>query len=98
MPPDGHLLSLGQYELVAAYVAVATLLLSIVIWNRVRWWIRATAVVVTAAFFFVSFDSVRNILGWPTSGELPDRFEILYARIRSPTRPCGWKARSTSGR
>ena len=84
MPPDGHLLPLGQYELVAAYVAVATLLLSIVIWNRVRWWIRAVAVVVTAAFFFVSFDSVRNILGWPTSEDLPDRFEILYARIQEP--------------
>ena len=98
MPPDGHLLSLGQYELVAAYVAVATLLLSIVIWNRVRWWIRAVAVVVTAAFFFVSFDSVRNILGWPTSGNCPTVSKSSTRASRSPTRPCGWKARSTSGR
>ena len=84
MPPDRHLLLLGQYELVAAYVAVAVLLLSIAIWNRVRWQIRAAAVVVTAAFFFVSFDSVRNILGWPTSEDLPDRFEIIHARIQEP--------------
>lgn len=84
MPPDQHAFALGQYELVAAYVAVGALLLGVTIWNRVRWWIRAGAIVVTGAFFFVTFDSVRNLLGWPTAEALPDRFEILHARIQEP--------------
>ena len=81
---DEHLLTFGQYGLVAAYVALAALLLSIAIWNRLAWWIRAGAIVVTAAFFFVSFQSMKNILGWPTTAPLPDRFEILHARIQEP--------------
>ena len=81
---DEHLLTFGQYGLVAAYVALAALLLSIAIWNRLAWWIRAGAIIVTAAFFFVSFQSVMNILGWPTTAPLPDRFEILHARIQEP--------------
>lgn len=84
MPPDQHAFALGQYELVAAYVVVGALLLGVTIWNRVRWWIRAGAIVVTGAFFFVTFDSVRNLLGWPTAEALPDRFEILHARIQEP--------------
>lgn len=84
MPDDRHLLLLGQFEMVAAYVAVAALLLSIVIWNRVRWQIRAASIVVTAAFFVVSFYSVKHMMGWPTDDPLPDRFEILYARIQEP--------------
>lgn len=82
--PDQHLLALGQYELVAAYVVLAALLLSIAIWNRLGWWIKASGIVVTAVFFFVSFYAVKNMLGWPTSDALPDRFEILYARIQEP--------------
>ncbi len=84
MPADQNLLLLGQYELVAAYVVVAVLLLSIAIWNRLHWWIRAGGIIITAAFFFITFDSVRNILGWPTYDPLPDRFEILFARIQEP--------------
>lgn len=84
MPDDRYLPLLGQYELVAAYVVLAALLLSIAIWNRLHWRIKAAAIVVTACFFFVSFHSVKNILGWPTSGPLPDRFEILHAKIQEP--------------
>jgi hypothetical protein len=75
---------LGEIELVGAYVVIATLLLSIAIWNRQRWWIRATAITITFAFFFISWVSVRNLLGWPTEQELPGRFELLFATVQEP--------------
>jgi hypothetical protein len=84
MVPDQNTFLLGEFELVAAYVLLAAILLSIAIWNRVRWWIRAGTIVVTFGFFFVTYVSVKNLLGWPTSELLPDRFEIIYAIIREP--------------
>ncbi len=79
-----HTFAVGQIELVAAYVVVAALLLSVVIWNRQRAWIRGLAIAVTFVFFFVTWTSVRNLLGWPTEQAMPDRFEILFATIQEP--------------
>jgi len=81
---DQDLLLLGEIELVAAYVVMAGLLLSIAIWNRLRWWIRAGSIVITFGFFFVTFMSVRHMLGWPTAEQLPDRFELLWAFVQEP--------------
>lgn len=76
--------ALGWFELVASYVVLAALLLSINLWARVRWWIKASVTVVVTAFFFVSFVSVEALLGWPTDQDLPDRFELVYAKIVEP--------------
>jgi len=82
--PDENILLLGQMELVAAYVLLAALLLSITIWNRVRWWIKASTIIITFGFFFISFLSIRQILGWPTNTDLPDQFELIWAFIQEP--------------
>lgn len=84
MLADENTLLFGQMELVAAYVLLAALLLSITIWNRVRWWIKAATIVITCGFFFISFLSVRQILGWPTNSGLPDRFELIWAFVEEP--------------
>ena len=97
--PDQHLLALGQYELIAAYVVLAALLLSIAIWNRLGWWIKASGIVVTAVFFFVSFYAVKNMLGWPdvgrAAGPLRDPVRAHPGTRRGDARR---GARSTSGR
>ena len=84
MFPEKYMLLLGEIELIAAYVVLAAILLSIALWNRVRWWIKAATIVVTFGFFFISFASVRQILGWPTSAEMPDRFELVWAFVQEP--------------
>ena len=84
MMPEKYMLLLGEIELVAAYVVMAAILLSIALWNRVRWWIKAATIIVTFGFFFVSFMSFRHILGWPASAELPDRFELVWAFVQEP--------------
>ncbi len=76
--------ALGWFGLVASYVVLAALLLSINLWARVRWWIKASVTVVVTVFFFVSFVSVEALLGWPTDQKLPDRFELVYAKIVEP--------------
>ncbi len=84
--------ALGELELVAAYVLLAVILLAILIWARLRWWIKAAAIVLTIGFFFVEFASIRQISGWPTNAGLPDRFELVYAVINEPN-----EAAQTSG-
>lgn len=76
--------ALGWFELIAGYVVLAALLLSVNLWARVRWWIKAAVTVVVTVFFFITFISVETLLGWPTDQELPDRFELVYAKIVEP--------------
>ncbi len=76
--------ALGWFELIAGYVVLGALLLSVNLWARVRWWIKAAVTVVVTAFFFVTFVSVETLLGWPTDQKLPDRFELVYAKIVEP--------------
>lgn len=84
MAAGGSIFALGRFELIAAYVLLAALLLSLNLWARLGWWIKALAIVLTTAFFFVSFVSVKHLLGWPTEDLLPDRFELVYAVINEP--------------
>ncbi len=78
------LYALGQIELIAGYVVLAAILLSINLWARIRWSIKFAAIVITCAFFFITFVSIEQLLGWPTDRNLPDRFEFLYAVVIEP--------------
>jgi len=69
---------------VVAYVVVAILLLSMNLWTRQAWWVKAAAIVGTGAFFFVAFYAMIGVLGWPAQRDLPERFELLSAMIMEP--------------
>src|SRR6185369_3873414 len=47
---------------------------------------KAAAILVTSAFFIEAFFSTRSLLGWPRSGRLPDRFQLLWVRVVEPDR------------
>ena len=67
-----------------AYVVIAVLLLSMGLTSRFAWWIKGVVIVVTSAFFVVSFFSTKGLLGWPGSGQLPRRFQLLWTRVVEP--------------
>ena len=68
----------------AAYVTMGVLLLLIVLTARLAWRLKAVVIVVTSLFFIEAFFSTRGLLGWPGSGQLPSRFQLLWARIVEP--------------
>ena len=68
----------------AAYVVMAVLLLSMGLTSRFRWGIKAVVIVVTSAFFIESFFATRSLLGWPGTGQLPHRFQLLWTRVVEP--------------
>jgi hypothetical protein len=75
--------------LVASYVALAVLLLSLNLRSAWRWPVKAAAIGVTAGFFVIAFLAVLGLLGWPTDAAPPDRFELHAALVREPGRAGG---------
>jgi hypothetical protein len=68
----------------AAYVVIGVLLLNMGLSSRFRWWIKAMAIVVTCAFFIEVFFATKSLLGWPGTGALPPRFQLLWTRVVEP--------------
>lgn len=68
----------------AAYVVMGVLLLSVGLLAPIRWWFKAAAIVVTSVFFVEVFFSTKGLLGWPGTGRLPARFQLLWTRVVEP--------------
>jgi hypothetical protein len=67
-----------------AYVVIAVLLLSMGLTSRLAWWIKGVAIVITSGFFIESFYGTKSLLGWPGTGQLPHRFQLLWTRVVEP--------------
>ena len=70
--------------LLAAYVVVTMLLLSLNLTSLWRWWIKAASIIVTTVFFGVTWHSINGLMGWPTAQHLPPRFSLVSSRIVEP--------------
>jgi hypothetical protein len=68
----------------AAYVVLGVLLLAFGLTAPFRWWVKASAIVVTSLFFVEAFFSTKSLLGWPGTGRLPPRFQLLWTRVVEP--------------
>jgi hypothetical protein len=67
-----------------AYALLGVLLLVICVFARIPWPMKAGLVVVTSAFYVVSFFATRGLLGWSSPDPLPAQFKLLDARIVEP--------------
>jgi hypothetical protein len=67
-----------------AYVVMGVLLLSASLTARLAWWVKAAAIVVTSVFFIEVFFATKGLLGWPGTGRLPARFQLLWTRVVEP--------------
>ncbi|HEY4042308.1 MAG TPA: hypothetical protein VGM32_10770 [Rhodopila sp.] len=72
--------------LVAAYVLVTMLLLSLNLTSLWRWWVKAAAIVLTTASFGVSYAAITGLMGWPTTHKLPTRFNLVSSLISEPNK------------
>ena len=64
-----------------AYALLGVLLLVICVFAKVPWPVKAGAIVLTSAFYVVSFFATRGLLGWSSTDPLPPKFKLLGARI-----------------
>jgi len=68
----------------AAYVVLAVVILSMGLTSRFAWWIKASAIVVSSVFFVEVFYASKGLLGWPGTGALPPKFQLLWTRVVEP--------------
>jgi hypothetical protein len=67
-----------------SYALVGALLLVVLAYARLPWPAKALAVVVISAFYIVSFNATRGLLGWASIERLPPSFKLLQARVVDP--------------
>jgi hypothetical protein len=67
-----------------SYALIGALLLVVLAYARLPWTVKALAVVVISAFYIVSFNATRGLLGWASADSLPPAFKLLQARIVDP--------------
>lgn len=67
-----------------SYALIGALLLVVLVYARLPWSAKALAVIVTSAFYVVSFVGARGLLGWASTERLPAHFKLLQARIVDP--------------
>jgi hypothetical protein len=72
--------------LVACYAILALLLLSLNLRSAWHWSIKATAIVLTCAFFVAAFVAIEALLGWPTEAAPPAHFQLHGALVLEPDR------------
>jgi hypothetical protein len=68
----------------AAYVVMGVLVLGVGLGSRYKWWLKAGGIVIASAFFIEIFFASKNLLGWPGTGRLPPKFQLLWSRVVEP--------------
>jgi hypothetical protein len=69
-----------------AFFILSSLLLWLVIGAKGHWLIKAS-VISFVLYFCVSIDfSLENLLGWPSSQSLPEKFQVHWIKIREPNK------------
>jgi hypothetical protein len=74
---------------VAAYIAVAVLLLSLNLTSRWRWWVKGAAIAITTIGFVGTYFATAGLIGWPTNDRIPERFSLLWAEVKEPNKRTG---------
>lgn len=77
--------------LTLAYAGLALLLLNLGFFTRWPAWVKIAAVIGVSGLYWVTFDALRGLQGWPTEERLPERFALLAAVINEPDKETGDK-------
>ena len=75
---------MGVIGLSAAYVLIALLLISLNMRSTWHWALKTIAVIVTSAFYIITYISLPPLLGWPVDEKPPQYFELISATIDQP--------------
>lgn len=81
--------TLGMAGLIAAYVLIAILLLSINLYSNWSWQVKAGSIIITTAFYIVTYLSFPALLGWPTDDNPPGNFHLIAAHVQQPNKITG---------
>jgi hypothetical protein len=81
--------TLSVSGLIAAYILIALLLLSINLYSKWSWQVKAGAIFITTVFYITTYISFAPLLGWPTEEPLPNNFRLIAAHVQQPNKITG---------
>ena len=77
-------LQFGTIAITVAYLMLAVLLLSLNLRSRLPWLVKAGAIVITSAFYVISYLALPKLYGWPVPQVPPERFSLVAAQVDQP--------------
>ena len=82
--------TLDALGLIAAYIALAVILLGMLLYSNWHWLLKAAAIMMLSLFYYVSYFSYPSLMGWPTSRDLPKRFHLIAIFVDAPRKIYFW--------
>lgn len=82
-------MTLGISGLIAAYILLAALLLSVNLYSKWSWQLKTITIIITSVFYIISYISFPPLLGWPTNQKLPAHFRLLATEVHQPDKLTG---------
>ena len=82
-------MTLSISGLIAAYILIAVLLLSVNLYSNWSWQVKTGTILVTTAFYLVTYLSFNPLLGWPTEQVPPSNFRLISAHVQQPDKITG---------
>ena len=70
--------------IVICYVFIGFLLVLFNLRTTYHWIVKSSLIVITMIFYIFTYNSFRDLVGWPTNESLPDRFRLISAQIYEP--------------
>ena len=78
-------MSTEVFFIIICYVFIGFLLLLFNLRTTFHWIIKSSFIILTLAFYIFTYKSFTNLVGWPTSESLPERFRLISAQIYEPS-------------
>lgn len=68
----------------AGYVVLGLLLLNVLFFTRWMWWVKLGALLAVAGLSLATWQALPDLLGWPSSRGLPERFNLTALHLVEP--------------
>ena len=72
------------FLIIICYVILGFLLVLFNLRTNFHWLIKSSMIVITTLFYIVTYNSYKDLIGWPTGDSLPDRFRLVATQIYEP--------------
>ncbi len=79
-----------SFGLIASYVVLAVLLLLVLFYSHWHWVVKAVLIGSVSAFFYVTYLSIPDFFGWPTTHYRTDKLRIVAIYIDAPHKVYLW--------
>jgi len=70
--------------LILGYVAISALLLIFFLYSTFSNKLKTVVVFIMASFYVFTWMGYKQILGWPSTQEIPDEFRLIWVSIDEP--------------